>query len=206
MQDNFQWSEIALSNSSYPVCWILPDGRIDKFNEAFIVLCGYSRDELAGQSLFDLDEDLSKKVWKGIWQKLLDLKSQIIERTIDNKSGKAIPVEMNFTLVEDKDVRIGCVVMRDISEQKALGLKLKEANLVLERIMEERSEGSKMTLNALLEKKEVLQKLQDLQRHHESILQSAGEGIYGLDCQGHTTFVNAAAVKMVGYELGEMIG
>ncbi|WP_205959921.1 sigma 54-interacting transcriptional regulator [Flammeovirga aprica] len=44
-----------------------------------------------------------------------------------------------------------------------------------------------------------------MQRHHESILQSAGEGIYGLDTQGRTTFANEAAVKLVGYSLEEMI-
>ena len=39
---------------------------------------------------------------------------------------------------------------------------------------------------------DVKKELEQLQRHHELILQSAGEGIYGLDCQGHTTFVNEA--------------
>jgi PAS domain S-box-containing protein len=57
-----------------------------------------------------------------------------------------------------------------------------------------------------LKKEEALKKLEDLQRQQESILESAGEGIYGLDCHGHTTFANPAAVKMVGYELHEMIG
>ena len=32
--------------------------------------------------------------------------------------------------------------------------------------------------------------LERLQHPHELILESAGEGIYGLDCQGFTTFVN----------------
>ena len=57
-----------------------------------------------------------------------------------------------------------------------------------------------------MDKKEALQKLKALQIHHESILESAGEGIYGLDCQGHTTFANPAAVKMVGWELSELLG
>jgi two-component system sensor histidine kinase/response regulator len=38
------------------------------------------------------------------------------------------------------------------------------------------------------------------------ILDSAGEGIYGLDLDGKTTFVNPAAAKMLGYEIGELIG
>jgi PAS domain S-box-containing protein len=48
--------------------------------------------------------------------------------------------------------------------------------------------------------------LEQLQQHHELILQAAGEGIYGLDCQGHTTFANQAAADMVGWELPELVG
>ena len=38
------------------------------------------------------------------------------------------------------------------------------------------------------------------------ILDSAGEGIYGLDAEGYTTFINPAAQKMTGYTAEEMIG
>jgi PAS domain S-box-containing protein len=48
--------------------------------------------------------------------------------------------------------------------------------------------------------------LNQLQKHHELILQSAGVGIYGLDENGHTTFANPEAIRMVGYSLEEMIG
>lgn len=47
---------------------------------------------------------------------------------------------------------------------------------------------------------------QRLKQELELILQSAGEGIYGLNCDGHTTFVNKAAAEMVGWELEELIG
>ncbi len=45
-----------------------------------------------------------------------------------------------------------------------------------------------------------------LKRQNQLILNSAGEGIYGLDLQGHTTFANPAAARMVGWELKELIG
>jgi len=38
------------------------------------------------------------------------------------------------------------------------------------------------------------------------ILDSAGEGIFGLDAEGRTTFVNFAAEKMTGYTASELIG
>jgi len=50
------------------------------------------------------------------------------------------------------------------------------------------------------------QELQKLQRRYEHILNSAGEGIYGLDLQGRTTFVNPAAAKITGWKVDELIG
>lgn len=50
------------------------------------------------------------------------------------------------------------------------------------------------------------QELQKLQRRYESILNSAGEGIYGLDLQGKTTFVNPAAAKLTGWKVEELVG
>jgi len=48
--------------------------------------------------------------------------------------------------------------------------------------------------------------LQQLQRRYESILNSAGEGICGVDAQGRITFANPAAAKLMDYEINEMIG
>ena len=41
---------------------------------------------------------------------------------------------------------------------------------------------------------------------NEHILASTEEGIYGLDLEGKTTFVNPAAAKMIGWEQVELIG
>jgi len=38
------------------------------------------------------------------------------------------------------------------------------------------------------------------------LLESTGEGIYGIDADGRCTFVNAAAARMLGYEAQEMLG
>ncbi|MBL1178271.1 MAG: PAS domain-containing protein, partial [Pantanalinema sp. GBBB05] len=45
-----------------------------------------------------------------------------------------------------------------------------------------------------------------LRRQHELILNAVGEGVYGLDVNGKVTFVNPAAAKMIGWEIGELIG
>jgi PAS domain S-box-containing protein len=48
--------------------------------------------------------------------------------------------------------------------------------------------------------------LEKLRRQQEQVLSAAGEGIYGVDTKGITTFVNPAAAKMLGWEPEELIG
>ncbi len=45
-----------------------------------------------------------------------------------------------------------------------------------------------------------------LRHRNELILNSAGEGILGLDLNGRHTFVNPSAARMLGYEVAELIG
>jgi PAS domain S-box-containing protein len=54
--------------------------------------------------------------------------------------------------------------------------------------------------------KESEETIERIRYQNELILNSAGEGIFGLDPQGISTFVNPAAAKMLGYEAEELIG
>ncbi len=48
--------------------------------------------------------------------------------------------------------------------------------------------------------------LRRLQTRHQLILDSAGEGVYGLDTDGNTTFANAAATRILGWHGEDVIG
>lgn len=48
--------------------------------------------------------------------------------------------------------------------------------------------------------------LERLSHQNQLILNSAGEGIYGLDDQGQVSFINPAASRMLGWEIAEVIG
>lgn len=50
------------------------------------------------------------------------------------------------------------------------------------------------------------EELQTLQRRYEMILNSAGEGICGLDLEGRATFVNPTVAKLAGLPAAELVG
>jgi PAS domain S-box-containing protein len=74
---------------------------------------------------------------------------------------------------------------------------LKQAN---DELLNEISERER----ALYERKQAQALLQRMSHQNELILNSAGEGIYGLDIEGKTTFVNPAAARMLGYKVEEL--
>jgi len=48
--------------------------------------------------------------------------------------------------------------------------------------------------------------LRESEERHRSVLSALGEGVYGVDVMGRCTFINDAALNMLGYEMGEVLG
>lgn len=61
-------------------------------------------------------------------------------------------------------------------------------------------------VGAELERLRAMDSLARLQRHNELILNAAGEGIYGVDADGNTTFLNPAGAHMLGWPPQEVLG
>ncbi|GJL54966.1 MAG: hypothetical protein NPIRA02_20980 [Nitrospirales bacterium] len=66
--------------------------------------------------------------------------------------------------------------------------------------------GAVVTFRDISERKKAERTIMELRRQNEYILNSAGEGILGLDLEGCHTFVNPAAKSMLGYETDELLG
>ncbi len=68
-------------------------------------------------------------------------------------------------------------------------------------------EGTRIiaTVQDITERKLAEEKFNELSERMALILDNAGEGIFGLDINGHTTFCNQAASDMLGYTIEEMV-
>lgn len=63
-----------------------------------------------------------------------------------------------------------------------------------------------LVFSDLTEHGQTSNELRRLQTIHELILNAAGEGVYGVDSQGNTIFVNAAATQILGWRGVDVIG
>ena len=67
-------------------------------------------------------------------------------------------------------------------------------------------EANRLHRDGLLGWKVIESVFRELEHENKLILQSAGDGIYGVDRNGNTTFCNPAAERMLGWRAEELVG
>ncbi len=67
-------------------------------------------------------------------------------------------------------------------------------------------EGVFILSTDITERKRAEQERDQFRRHNELLLNSAGEGIYGVDLEGRTTFINPAGAGLLGFAPAELLG
>ncbi|MEW6286164.1 MAG: GAF domain-containing protein [Chloroflexota bacterium] len=106
---------------------------------------------------------------------------------------------------------LGYVYLREMSiERKQAQKALDDYRLHLEELVSERtaelSSVNDQLIDEIAERKKAEEALTQLSHQYELILESAGEGICGINDRGRFVFVNSAAARMLGYEANELIG
>ena len=100
-------------------------------------------------------------------------------------------------------------LQQDIEERKLAEIEICALNAELEQRVQERTtelqRANTELVREISDRKQTKASLERLSRQSELILNSAGEGIYGLDSQGKLTFINPAAARMLGYQVEELI-
>lgn len=108
-------------------------------------------------------------------------------------------------------------ILVDITEDKRLQQELEQHRRRLEQLVAQRTalldkrtmllEDANANLGReLSERKRVERALRDSEARFRLLLESAGEGIYGVDVTGGCTFINDAALSMLGYDQKAVLG
>ncbi|MGO9314579.1 MAG: PAS domain S-box protein [Syntrophobacteraceae bacterium] len=185
--------ENIFENSPDSVAIVDKHGRFIRWNKMAADLYGYTIEDMKGKSAFELyaDKDELEKMLVSL-RREGSVKNW--EMRMKKKDGNVVPFEISIGLLRDSQSEIiGSVsVARDLSGIKEALAALKASN---ERLYQE-----------ITERKQAEETLERFRRHNELILNSAGEGILGLDREGRHTFVNPAATRLLGYGADELIG
>ena len=72
--------------------------------------------------------------------------------------------------------------------------------------LQEQSQANDYVRRGISEWKRIERIFQDIERENQLLLRAVGDGIYGVNADGKTTFVNMAAERMLGWSADELVG
>lgn len=170
---------------------VLPtEDRIIDANPAASELLGYNYDELLSLR--------ASKLFRSTLPELITFSQRLIEKKsgwtecleVHDKDGQAIPIECNAVCSEaGNDLLI-------LTLRSKATIELRQNNTMIRDYLE----------GGLIEWMRVEKLFKEFEQQNELILKAAGEGIYGVNVQGNTTFINPLAVEILGWSEKEILG
>ena len=117
----------ALDNVREAAYLIDRQAHFQYVNEEACRVLGYSRNELLGKQVADVDPDFPLERWPRHWEELKLRKSLMLEGRHRAMDGRIIPVEISASYIEFDGQSYNLALVRDITERKRAEMELRES-------------------------------------------------------------------------------
>lgn len=190
--ERFLHHRLAFEQASEAMLILDPVGdRIVQANAAASRLLGYAHEELVGMAVTELHPDQRPG--------LIVFTESVIERgrgwtnaiRLRRRDGSLLLPEYSAAAYRLRGRTYLVAVLRDPGERER---------------REARAEADAYIRRGIAEWKRIEHLFHEIERENQLILRAAGEGIYGVNAEGKTTFVNPAAERMLGFTAAELVG
>ena len=126
LEDSLRRTQFIVDHSQDFVHWLSPEGRFLYVNDASCRRLGYSREELLGMTVADIDP-LAALTWSGRFQEIRERGCSAFETLHRTKEGESFPVEVTADYVCYGGLEYSCASARDITERKAAEKAVRES-------------------------------------------------------------------------------
>lgn len=125
-EEAFRFTQYVMDNMPDLAMWINPDARFIYVNKATMELLGYTREEMLGLTVADINPYFPIETWAAHWKELREKNGMTFESIQKSKDGQIHPVEITAKIVEFEGAEYNCAFIRDIAERKRTEMALKQ--------------------------------------------------------------------------------
>ncbi len=113
-----QMANFSIEKVLDPVYWISEDSRIIRVNEAVCTALGYTREQMLGFSVKDIDPLFPSESWPEHWQELREKGALTFETQHRAQDGHLLDVEVSANYISFEGQEFDCAIIRDITGRK----------------------------------------------------------------------------------------
>lgn len=128
--------QMTIEMSNEAIFWIDKNGRFPYVNKQACHSLGYTRKELVGMSIWDIDPEFPRSIWSEHWNARRLGERNIFESIHLRKDGHIFPVEISSCLITHEGEDILAAFVRDISERKEAEKKLQSSEALYRSLFE----------------------------------------------------------------------
>jgi two-component system cell cycle sensor histidine kinase/response regulator CckA len=126
-EEALRLTQISVDRAADLIHWLSPDGRLVYASDSTCRRHGYSREEMLGMTIRDLDPTMTPGRWEEHWRELRAQGSLSLESVHQTKDGEVFPVEIVANWVECGGQEYNFVFAHDISRRRRAEEALKES-------------------------------------------------------------------------------
>jgi PAS domain S-box-containing protein len=127
VEEALRLTRFTVESVADAIYWMNPESQIVDVNDTACRMLEYSRNELIGMSLSDIDPQFDLDQWPNTWKRLKENGRMTIEVQHHTKRGRLIPVEIVANYIEFGDRELDCAIVRDVTERKKMEAALRES-------------------------------------------------------------------------------
>ena len=118
IETDLELAQFTIERSADSIIWNDFGANIRRVNESACKLLGYSREELLGLTIQEINPQSTKKTWARFWKRLRKEKVIQFEDSHIRKDGTRVLTEVTANFIEFKGQEFAVGFSRDISERK----------------------------------------------------------------------------------------
>jgi PAS domain S-box-containing protein len=117
-EERLRQTQFAMEQAVDAIYWIDSQAKILYANEAASLMMGYSRKELLGMTVHDLNPGFPASMWPGFWEETRRNKTKSLETNHRARDGRLIPIDIRVSFLAYEGQEFHCAFVRDITERK----------------------------------------------------------------------------------------
>ncbi|MEK6785640.1 MAG: PAS domain S-box protein [Nitrospirota bacterium] len=129
-------TQFSVDQAVEAILWLDPNARIFSVNDTACRMLEYSREQLLGMTVHDIDPNFPVERWGHHWNTLKQQGALTFDAKFWSRSGSVLETDATVNYLQYEGQEYGCMILRDIGERKRAEAELRRSHTFLRQVID----------------------------------------------------------------------